>query len=58
MSDDLNKKRPQDASKVNIHENWEVIYWCHKWNVTKQQLVDAVKTVGVSASAVEEHLKK
>ncbi|GEM_PF-4754928 len=23
MSDDLSKKRPQDATKVNVNESWE-----------------------------------
>ncbi|MCL9804483.1 DUF3606 domain-containing protein [Flavobacterium amniphilum] len=58
MSDDLSKKIPQDASKVNIHESWEVAYWCNKWGVTKEQLLAAVKAVGVSASAVATYLGK
>lgn len=58
MSDDLHKKRPQDASKVNVHETWEVTYWCNKWGVTKAQLEAAVKAVGTSATAVAKHLGK
>lgn len=57
MTDDLTKRRPQDASKVNIHEEWEVKYWTKKFGCTKAQLVTAVKAVGVSAAAVEKHLK-
>ena len=56
--DNLNLKKPQDASKVNVHEDWEVRYWCSKWNVTKAQLVAAVNAVGVSAVAVAKHLGK
>ncbi len=58
MSDDLSKKRPQDASKVNVNESWEVKYWCDKWNVTEKQLKDAVKAVGVLATDVAKHLSK
>ena len=58
MSDDLQKKRPQDASKVNVHETWEVEYWCKKFGCTKAQLIAAVNAVGTSAIAVEKHLKK
>jgi hypothetical protein len=58
MPDDLKKKRPQDASKVNIHESWEVTYWCNEFNCTKAQLEAAVKTVGTSAELVRKHLKK
>ena len=57
MSDDLNKKRPQDVTKVNIHEDWEVRYWCNKWNITKKQLEDAVKAVGTSVTSIEKYLK-
>jgi hypothetical protein len=56
MTDDLNKKGPQDASKVNIHETWEVTYWCKKFNCTKAQLEAAVRAVGTSAAAVKKHL--
>jgi hypothetical protein len=58
MSDDLQKKRPQDASRVNVHETWEVEYWCKKFGCTKAQLIAAVNAVGTSAIAVEKHLKK
>jgi Protein of unknown function (DUF3606) len=58
MGDNLHLKRPQDSSKVNVNEDWEVQYWCGKWGVTKAQLVAAVKAVGVSATAVAKHLGK
>lgn len=58
MGDNLNLRRPQDASKVNVNEDWEVSYWCSKWNVTKAQLIAAVKAVGVSSTAVAKYLGK
>jgi hypothetical protein len=58
MSDDLTKRRPQDASKVNIHEPWEVNWWCAEFGCTKNQLIAAVNAVGVSAAKVREYLKK
>ncbi|PKB13813.1 DUF3606 domain-containing protein [Janthinobacterium sp. 64] len=56
MSDDLTKRGPQDASKVNIHEEWELAYWSKKFGVTKEKLIQAVKAVGVGAAAVGKHL--
>lgn len=56
MPDDLTKKRPQDASKINIHEPYEVNYWCGELRCTKEQLIAAVHAVGVSAAAVRKHL--
>lgn len=57
MGDDLSKKRPQDSSKINVHEDWEVRYWCKEFGCTETQLKAAVKAVGVSASDVRRHLK-
>ena len=58
MSDDLTKKRPQDASKINIHEPYEVNWWCHEFGCSKDQLVRAVQAVGVFAAAVKKYLGK
>jgi hypothetical protein len=58
MADDLHKKRPQDASKISLIEDWEVRYWCEKFGCTEAQLRAAVKAVGHSAAKVEEYLKK
>ena len=58
MSDDKSKTRPQDASRVNIHEPYEVEYWCSKFGCTEQELVDAVQKVGVMADDVEKELKR
>ena len=58
MGDDLTKRIPLDASKVNIHEPYEVNYWTDALGCTKAQLVAAVEAVGVSAAAVRKHLGK
>ena len=58
MSDDLTKRRPQDASKINVHEPWEVNWCCAEFNCTKAQLITAVNAVGVSAAAVKKYLGK
>lgn len=58
MPDDKTKRRPQDASKINIHEPYEVNYWTDKFGVTEAALVAAVKSVGVSAAAVQKKLGK
>lgn len=47
-----------DSDKVNIHENYEVEYWANKFGVKPEQLKNAVETVGTSATAVEQYLKK
>jgi len=58
MADDLTKKKPLDAKKVNLSQQWEIDYWCDKFNCTETKLKAAVKSVGNSAEKVKEHLKK
>ncbi len=56
--DNLNIRRPQDPTKINVHEDWEVRYWSQKWNVTPEQLKQAVREVGVYTKAVANRLGK
>lgn len=58
MSDDLGKRRPQDASKINVHEDWELEYWSKELGVSKERIREAVKAVGTSAAAVRRYLGK
>jgi len=58
MPDNLNVRRPQDPTKINIHETWEVQYWTHKWGVSRAQLEGAVRAVGTGTAAVARHLGK
>jgi hypothetical protein len=58
MPDDQSKIRPQDASKINVHETYEVEYWTKHLGVTPEKLKDAVNKVGVSVKEVKKHLGK
>ena len=58
MADDKMKRAPQDASRINMNEDYEVRYWTQKFGVTKAQLAAAVKAAGVSATAVAAYLNK
>ena len=58
MSDNLKIRWPQDPTKINIHESWEVDYWTKKWNITREQLINAVKRVGVMTKDVARYLGK
>lgn len=57
MSDDLTKRGPADAGRVNIKEEFEVKYWCGKFDCTPEQLTDAVKAVGILSEDVQRHLQ-
>jgi len=56
MTDDLTKRGPQDGSRVNVNEPWEVRYWCREFACTEDQLRAAVRAVGVMVSDVRRHL--
>jgi hypothetical protein len=58
MSDDLSNRGPADRSRVNVHESWEVRWWCKEFGCTEQQLAAAVKAVGVSAAAIRKYFGK
>ena len=58
MTDNLKKRRPQDARRINIREPWEVKWWCDELNVSRAQLEAAVQAVGTSVGAVRRHLKR
>jgi hypothetical protein len=56
--DNLSIRRPQDPTKINVHEPWELSYWTKSLGVTADQLRSAVRAVGVSVAAVRRHLGK
>lgn len=58
MPDNLEARGPQDRTRVNIHEPWEVRYWTQKWSISEDELRAAVAEAGVSTKAVAEHLGK
>ena len=58
MADNLQSTGPQDRSRINIHEDWEVRYWTEALGVTREQLTELVKEVGTSANAVRQRLGK
>ena len=58
MADDTSKRGPRDASKINVHESWELEYWTKTLGVTAEKLEAAVKAVGPGVAKVKEHLGK
>jgi hypothetical protein len=58
MSDDTSKRGPQDRSRVNVNESWELSYWTKEFKVSADELRAAVKEVGPSVEAVRKKLGK
>lgn len=58
MADNLQHAGPQDRSRINVHEEWEVRYWTEALGVSKEELTNLVREVGPSVSAVRQKLGK
>ncbi|MGZ4926420.1 MAG: DUF3606 domain-containing protein [Halobacteriota archaeon] len=56
MSDDKAKKGPEDRSRIDVNEDYELRYWTKELGVSPDELKSAVQKVGPSAKAVREHL--
>jgi hypothetical protein len=57
MADNLAKKRPQDYSRINVHEEWELKYWTEALGVSAEKLKETVNKVGPAAVDVKKALK-
>jgi len=55
MSDDLSK-RGSDRARININQDHEVRHWAEKFQVSREELRNAVHAVGDRAERVREHL--
>lgn len=56
MAEDAKTAEPQDRSRIEMTEDWEVQWWCQKWGITAARLKDAVAEVGPLAEKVARHL--
>lgn len=57
MADDRSIRGPQDRSRINLNEGYEVQYWTKKFGVSEEKLRQAVERAGSSADAVEKALR-
>lgn len=56
MTDNLKIRQPQDPTKINVHEPWELSYWSKKFSIRSDQLKAAVQAVGPLVARVKQHL--
>jgi hypothetical protein len=57
MVDDTGIRQPEDPTKINLGQSWEIRYWTQRFGVPEETLRKAVKEVGVLVKDVEEWLK-
>lgn len=58
MADDLKNRAPGDRSRVNVHEEWELRYWCKEFGCTPDELRAAVAAVGPMVADVRVRLRQ
>jgi hypothetical protein len=46
------------SNRINVLDVWERQYWCAKFRISEQLLLDAVKAVGADADTVRAHLAR
>lgn len=56
--DNKTKTAPQDAKRINVHEDYEVRYWTQRFGCTAERLKAAVAKVGVMVDDVGAELKR
>lgn len=58
MSDNLQRRKPEDPKKINLSQSWEVDFWTKNLGVSEAKLRRAVSAVGVMVSDVKTWLAK
>jgi hypothetical protein len=58
MADDLSKRGPPDAIRINIHEDWELRDWSTHFGCTHAQLKQAAEAVGPMTKDVLAYLRR
>ncbi|MGZ5198903.1 MAG: DUF3606 domain-containing protein [Telluria sp.] len=58
MADNLSDRGPQDRSRINLGEKWEVQYWTRELGVSEDELRQIIQQAGNSVTAVRQHLKR
>ena len=58
MSDNKQDRGPQDASRINVHEEYEVRYWTKALGITKDELEAVVEKAGTRSDAIRKELGK
>jgi hypothetical protein len=56
--DDLKNRGPQDSSRINTREEWEVRYWTKELGVSPGELERLVSTHGNSVAKVRDAISK
>ncbi len=58
MFENLRKAKQEDM-RINMRQQYEILYWSRKWGISALQLEKAVKAAGSNVIRnIEEHLRQ
>lgn len=57
MPDDTTQRGGQDRKLIDVNQDYELRDWSKKFDVSPQQIKEAVQAVGTRADDVEMHFK-
>lgn len=56
--DNLKRRVPEDPTKINLNQQWEVEYWTKKLGISASQLRAIVAKVGIYVADVKKELSR
>ena len=56
MADDKSNRGPADRTRINVNEDYEVVYWTKELGVSSDRLKELVAKHGVMAADVRKAL--
>ncbi|MFZ2995227.1 DUF3606 domain-containing protein [Sphingobium sp.] len=58
MSAQPGRASPRDVNRVSLEQDRDVQYWTNRFGVSREELEEAVETVGESVDAVAVYLNR
>ena len=56
--DNLKRRVPEDPTKINLNQQWEVEYWTKKLGISASKLSAIVAKVGIYVADVKKELSR
>lgn len=56
--DNLKRRIPEDPTKINLNQQWEVEYWTKKLGISASKLRAIVAKVGIYVADVKKELSR
>ena len=56
MKNPIQRRSPEDLSRVELHEQWQITYWTQKLKTTQERLTRAIRERGSQTDEVRDWL--